>query len=74
MGFEPDAGTVLDIDQSARDQILSHMRMRFPGHDFARLVEPILKVDGYFNWRLPGCTDGHDSLTRLSHGGKTHTA
>ena len=37
----------LDIAQIARDQILEHIRSRFPGHDFAQLVEAVLQAEGY---------------------------
>ena len=57
-GFEPDAGTVLDIAQIARDQILDHIRSRFPGHEFARLVDAVLQAEGYFTWLSPPGPDG----------------
>ena len=55
---EPDAADVLDIAQIARDQILDHVRTRFPGHDFARLVEAVLQADGYFTLLSPPGPDG----------------
>ena len=57
-GPEPDASDLLDIAQIARDQISDHIRSRFPGHDFARLVEAVLRADGYFTLLSPPGPDG----------------
>ena len=57
-GSEPGEDAVLDIAQIARDQILDHIRSRFPGHEFARLVEAVLQAEGYFTRLSPPGPDG----------------
>ena len=56
--FEQDDQAAPDIAQIARDQILEHIRSRFPGHEFARLVEAVLQAEGYFTLLLPAGPDG----------------
>lgn len=56
--FEQDDQAAPDIAQIARDQILEHIRSRFPGHEFARLVEAVLQAEGYFTLRSPAGPDG----------------
>ena len=47
-----------DIAQIARDQIFEHIRSRFPGHEFARLVNAVLQAEGYFTLLSPAGPDG----------------
>ena len=56
--FEGDGEAALDIARIAREQILEHIRTRFPGHDFAELVEAVLKAEGYFTMLSPPGPDG----------------
>ena len=56
--FEQDAPETLDISRIAQDQILDHIRLRFPGHSFARLVNAVLEAEGYFTQLSPAGPDG----------------
>ena len=52
-----------DIEQAARDQILEHINQEFKGHALARLVEAVLKAQGYVTRRSsPGADGGVDIL------------
>jgi len=52
-----------DIEQAARDQILEHINQEFKGHSLARLVEAVLKAQGYVTRRSsPGADGGVDIL------------
>ena len=42
-----------NVEQLARDQILSHLEGNFKGHELARLVEAILKAEGYRTYLSP---------------------
>ena len=53
-----DDHVALDISDIARQQIFEHIRSRFPGHQFARLVEAVLKAEGYSTWLSPAGPDG----------------
>ncbi len=53
-----DNQAVLDISYLARQQIFEHIRSRFPGHQFARLVEAVLKAEGYSTLLSPVGPDG----------------
>lgn len=53
----------LDIEQIARDSISKRIIARFKGHGMARLVEAILKAQGYVTYRSPeGPDKGIDIL------------
>ncbi len=56
--LEPDDEAAPDITQIARDQIFEHIRSRFPGHEFAQLVEAVLQAEGYFTLLSPPGPDG----------------
>ncbi len=60
---EDESTATVDIDELARDQILSHIAVHFTGHDLARLVEAVLRAQGYTT-RLspPGPDRGVDIL------------
>ena len=58
VGPEPDAGAVLDIAQTAREQILDHIRSFYPGHKFASLVEAVLQAEGFYTSLSPPGPDG----------------
>lgn len=47
-----------DLDELARDQIASLISARFKGHGLTRLVEGILKSQGYTTYRSPEGADG----------------
>jgi len=48
----------IDIEESARDQIVKHVGAKFRGHDLARLVEAILHAQGYVTKKSPPGPDG----------------
>lgn len=53
----------IDIEQVARDQILEFLSRKFKGHDLARLVDAILKAQGYVTiLSEPGPDGGVDIL------------
>ncbi len=56
-----------DIEQAARDQILSHIDRKFKGHGLARLVEGVLKAQGYQTLLSPPGPDG--GIDILASGG-----
>jgi len=64
MGPEDDEENVFtDVEQFARDQILGHLVKNFKGHDLARLVDYVLKAEGYVtNLSPPGPDGGVDIL------------
>ena len=47
-----------DLEELAHDQIAQLIATRFKGHNLARLVEAILKVQGYTTYRSPEGPDG----------------
>lgn len=53
-----DAAADTDLDELARDQIAALVSARFKGHGLTRLVEGILKAQGYTTYRSPEGADG----------------
>ncbi len=47
-----------DLEEEARDQIARLIEARFKGHNLTRLVEAILKAQGYTTYRSPDGPDG----------------
>ena len=47
-----------DLEEAARDQIAQLIEARFKGHGLTRLVEAILKAQGYITYRSPEGADG----------------
>jgi restriction system protein len=47
-----------DLEELARDQIAQVIAARFKGHGLARLVEAVLKAQGYTTYRSPEGADG----------------
>lgn len=47
-----------DLEEAARDQIAQLVTARFKGHGLTRLVEGILKAQGYITYRSPEGADG----------------
>ncbi len=47
-----------DLEILARDQLIALIDRKFKGHAMERLVEGILKAQGYSTWRTPGGADG----------------
>jgi restriction system protein len=47
-----------DLEELAHDQIAQLIAARFKGHGFTRLVEAILKAQGYTTYRSPEGADG----------------
>jgi len=59
---EPPAN-IEDIGQAAHDEIVDYVRRKFQAHDMARLVEEILKAEGFITYRsAPGPDGGADIL------------
>lgn len=57
------AAEVLDLEQLSRDQIATLIGRRFRGHDMARLVDALLKAQGYTTYvSPPGPDRGVDIL------------
>ena len=48
----------VDLADSALDQIRARIEARFKGHELTRLVEAILKAEGYYTHRSPEGADG----------------
>ena len=48
----------IDLEELARDQIAQLIAARFKGHSLTRLVEAILKAQGYTTYRSPEGADG----------------
>jgi restriction system protein len=55
---ETDGQDALDIEQFGRDQIMGFIGRKFRGHDFARLVDDLLKAQGYRTQFSPPGPDG----------------
>lgn len=53
-----DTAEGVDLEELAHDQIADLIAARFKGHDLTRLVEAILKAQGYTTWRSPEGADG----------------
>ncbi len=53
-----DAAGSADLEELARDQIGQLIAARFKGHNLTRLVEAILKAQGYTTYRSPEGADG----------------
>lgn len=53
-----DAAGDTDLEELARDQIAQLISARFKGHGLTRLVEAILKAQGYTTYRSPEGADG----------------
>jgi restriction system protein len=47
-----------DLEEAARDQIARLIGVRFKGHGLTRLVEGILRAQGYVTYRSPEGADG----------------
>lgn len=52
------AEEVIDIEEYAEDQIVKHIGAKFKGHNLARLVNAILKAQGYVTKQSPPGPDG----------------
>lgn len=55
---EPDGNGFIDVEQVARDQILTHLEKHFKGHDLAKLVEALLQAEGFITKLSPPGPDG----------------
>lgn len=53
-----EATQTADLEELARDQVTQLISARFKGHALARLVEGILKAQGYTTYRSPEGADG----------------
>ena len=60
---EQDTEESMDLEEYARDQIRAFIGQEFTGHDFARLVDELLKAQGYkTNFSPPGPDRGVDII------------
>jgi restriction system protein len=58
-----DSGATIDLERLARDQIAKHIVAKFKGHGMSRLIEAILKAQGYTTYLSPeGPDKGIDIL------------
>jgi restriction system protein len=49
---------IIDIEVYAKDQIVKFIEKKFKGHGLARLIEALLKAQGYVTRTLPPGADG----------------
>ena len=47
----------IDLEETGRDQIARLLERRFRGHDLTRLIEALLKAQGYTTYMSPPCPD-----------------
>jgi restriction system protein len=52
------AESTLDLAEHAQDEIIRHLETKFKGHDLTRLVDQILKAQGYVTTVSPPGPDG----------------
>lgn len=58
-----DSGANIDLERLGRDQIAKHIAAKFKGHGMSRLIEAILKAQGYTTYLSPeGPDKGIDIL------------
>jgi restriction system protein len=50
--------TATDLAQAAHDQIVAHIQSKFAGHSLARLVDAVLRADGWVTKLSPPGPDG----------------
>ena len=63
-----DAEDIPDLEEAARDQIAQLINARFKGHGLTRLVDGILRAQGYVTYRSPeGADGGADILAGAGH-------
>lgn len=55
---EVQGAAVPDLSQLAHDQIVAHIQVRFAGHALARLVDAVLRADGWVTKISPPGADG----------------
>lgn len=55
---EAEDGVEADLEEAASDQIARLISARFKGHSLTRLVEAVLKAQGYTTYRSPEGADG----------------
>lgn len=53
-----DNKTVVDIETLASEQVRDYIELNFKGHELTRLIDGILKADGYFTYVSPPGPDG----------------
>lgn len=49
---------IVDLEEAAQDQISRLLEAKFKGHELTRLVEAVLKAQGYTTYRSPEGPDG----------------
>ena len=50
--------SVVDLEDVAKQQVVSLIERKFKGHDFTRLISAILKAQGFTTWQSPEGADG----------------
>lgn len=55
---EDATGAQLNLESISSDQIREFVEERFKGHELTRLIDEILRADGYFTYRSPPGPDG----------------
>lgn len=55
---ESEASAETDLEEAARDQIAALILARFKGHGLARLVDGVLRAQGYVTYQSPEGPDG----------------
>jgi restriction system protein len=53
-----DESAPVDIEQLARDRMRAFIAEKFTGHDLARLVDAVLRAQGFVTYRSPAGPDG----------------
>lgn len=58
LSSDAESGVTYDLARLAQDQVIRHIDCHFKGHAFARLVDAILKADGWVTKLSPAGADG----------------
>jgi restriction system protein len=61
-----DPTEIVDLEQHAKDRIVKYIAANFSGHHLARLVEAILKAQGYITTKSEPGKDGGIDILALS--------
>lgn len=54
----PDEDARLNLEEAAADEVTAFLRARFPDHEMVRLVEAVLRAEGFVTDRSPPGADG----------------
>lgn len=53
-----DLSSEIDLEYTAKQQVVSLIERKFKGHDFTRLITAILQAQGFTTWQSPEGADG----------------